>query len=297
LAYCAGSFTAAAQSDNFNDSDDNGWTHYDPLDVLGGPQTSFLCTNGTYRIKGTSTPDLATYGPGRGGAFITTTSYTEFYVSVDVVSWDTNLHQLFGVCARVSDLGLLTTKGYLFNLDTGNPALGDMDIARIDQESGTPIETGGGAVALTPGASYRLVFMGNGPDLDAFLFQLPNTVIPIGHVSASDPTYDSGHCGLLVADEVNGSAQELAAPDVTFDNYFASDRMPPPPMMIASDPVAQTIAVSWAPYPGYVLESAPSLSGTVVWTEETPTSTSSTKSTFEAASDTGSRYFRLKKTL
>jgi len=300
LSLCAVALDATAQIDDFNDGNDNGWTHYDPLGdpmLPFGPQMSYICTNGAYRLKGSATPDIFTLGPGRGGSFITNVSYTNFYVSADIVSWDTNVHQIFGVCARISELGLQSTKGYLFDLDTSNPTGGDMDIARIDNEAGTTIETGSGIVTLVPGASYRFVFMGNGPNLDAFVFQLPDTVIPINHISAVDSTYESGYSGLLVADEPNNSPLDIVAPDATFDNYYASDHEPPPPILITSDPATATVTLAWAPYPGYVLESSPSLTVTpAVWTEEIPTSSTSTNVTFETSSATGNKFFRLKKT-
>jgi hypothetical protein len=300
LALCAGSVGALAQSDNFNDGNDNGWTHYDPLYIPPlnlGPQTSFICADGTYRIKGSATPDIMQLGPGRGGSFITTATYTNFYVSADVVSWDTNVHQIFGVCARISDIGLQSTKGYLFDLDTSRPTGGDLDIARIDNEAGTTIESGGGVVTLTPGASYRFVFLGEGPEMHAFLFHLPDTVIPIAHVWATDAGYESGYSGLLVADEPNTSPMDIVAPDATFDNYYAANVIPPPAMRVTADSSAQTMAVSWAPYPGFVLESTPSLEGTPVWTEESPTSISNTNLMFETSNATGNKFFRLKKPL
>lgn len=292
----------AAVTDNFNDGNDDGWTRYDPLGnpLIGlGPQTLFICTNGVYHILGSATPDIANLGPGRGGSFITTATYTDFYVSADIISWDTNVHQIFGLCARMSELGLGTTDGYLLDLDfnPSNPTTGDLDIALVTDEGGYPIEVGPSTLTLVPGASYRLVFMGKGADLDGFVYQLPNTNTPILHITANDTTYASGFSGLLVADEVNTSAMDVVAPDAIFDNYYAASVEIPPSLMITSDSLAKTATITWAAYPGYILQSTTSLNGTPVWIEETPTTTSSTVNSFETPIGASNKYFRLKRPL
>jgi len=287
---------ANAQSYNFNNNSDAGWTHYDPLGEIGlGPQMYYYPTGGVYHLIGTASPDIGTLGPARGGSLITTVSYTNFYVSADVISWDTNVHQIVAVGARLSNLGLGTTTGYLLDLDvnTSNPTSGDMDIARVDNEAGTSIEVGPSGITLTPGASYRFVLMGKGADLDGFVYELPNTNTPILHISANDATYTSGYSGLVIAYNGTSSGPEAVAPDAIFDNYYAAAKAPPIPLMISSDSVNKTVTVSWAAYPGCILQSTPSLTGTPVWTDETPTSTTSTINSFEAPIGAGGKYFRL----
>src|SRR5258708_1996342 len=53
-------------SDNFNDGNDTGWTHFEPLAPFGAPGT-FSFPNADYRIQATASPD-AMLGPGRAGS-------------------------------------------------------------------------------------------------------------------------------------------------------------------------------------------------------------------------------------
>src|SRR5438045_8216546 len=59
-----------AQSDDFNDGNDNGWTRYDPLGDAGvGPQATFTFPDGGYRIRATKSPLLpAQAGVARAGS-------------------------------------------------------------------------------------------------------------------------------------------------------------------------------------------------------------------------------------
>src|SRR5437667_7212288 len=65
LALCSLPSGVEAQFDDFNDGDDQGWTHVSPLAPFGVPGV-FTVTNGGYRIQTTRpSPNPASLGPPR----------------------------------------------------------------------------------------------------------------------------------------------------------------------------------------------------------------------------------------
>lgn len=233
----AGSFTAlattlllfgapckgTAQSDDFNDGNDTTplppWIRYDPI----GTGTWSFPGGNTYRIQSAPSPDPGNFGQGRAGS-VRPVNYSNFYVAVDVVNWDDAIHQVFGVLARTGTIGAGTTTGYMFTYDRGNPAsstAGDMDIIRLDGESPSNLPTtGSDSIHLVPGKQYRFVFIGLGPNFTGQVYELPNTLIPLVEITATDSTYASGPSGLVVAN--NNSPTYDGPADATFDNFLAA---------------------------------------------------------------------------
>src|SRR6185503_18720050 len=77
LALCEPS-SLYAQKDDFNDGDDLGWLHYDPLGSLAGvPQDTWSFPSGRYRLQAAPTPNPAG-GPGRVGSLRQDVSYSSF---------------------------------------------------------------------------------------------------------------------------------------------------------------------------------------------------------------------------
>ena len=74
---------ALAQSDNFNDGNDTGWTRFNPIGTA-----SFSFPAGGYRLATVASPNPATLGPGRGGSLRQDVLYTKLSVSVDIVEWN-----------------------------------------------------------------------------------------------------------------------------------------------------------------------------------------------------------------
>lgn len=215
-----------AQSDDFNDGNDAGWTRYDPIG--SHPQLPDIATFGVvsnaYRIRTTPSPLPEVVGPSRAGGIRRDVSYTDFYATVDLVEWDDTLQQSVGILARVREVGLGTTDGYVL---TYNFRGKDIDITRFTDEDGAGGSltlVGDDKLELVKGKKYRLVFFGRGTEFGARVFDLDNLSTPVLSVTASDATYDSGFCGLLVYD--NSAAQTLGT-DATFDNYFATIQEPP----------------------------------------------------------------------
>jgi len=283
---------ATGQWDDFSSGNDSGWTHYDPLGALFGPMTTFEVTNQAYRIQ-TSIPPVPDAGPGRGGSLRMDKTYSDFYVCVDLIAWDDTVRQVFGVAARLGTVGLGTTRGYLFSYDrSAGATAGDFDLSRLTGEQAAQIETGPSGLHLVAGQSYRLVFVGKGPYLDAYVYGLPNTNTALLHLTGMDATYTSGVCGLIVADNPDDAV--MAQGDATFDNYLATEREPLM-LAVAREPDSTLVTVTWpASYPEYTLESSPSLGVGAIWTPESAFSDGRIFVHY-ADSSTGVKFFRLKK--
>ena len=207
--------------DDFSDGNDTGWIHYDPLAAFRDPPTpaTYQVSNGVYRIATDPSPDPATFGPARAGSVRPDATFTDFLVSVDLIDWDINLNQAFGILARVSTPGLGTTNGYALSYATN----GDLDISLVTGEVPDDLDQAVD-IALDPAKDYRLVFEGYGPNLTGKLFDLADPSTPIAVTHASDRTYTSGNAGVFVYDNTrfaNSSA------DATFDNFAAQDATAP----------------------------------------------------------------------
>src|SRR4030095_4631315 len=101
------------------------------------------------------------------GALRPDVTYTNFYLSVDVLNWNNNTRQAFGLLARVATPGLQTTAGYSFTWERGTGDNGgDLDISRITGEVPSQVTTGPSAIHLDPSNDYRFVFIGGGWQLE-----------------------------------------------------------------------------------------------------------------------------------
>jgi hypothetical protein len=277
--------------DNFNDGNDTtpppAWGRYDPIQAGAW---SFPGGN-SYRIQSAPSPDPANFGQGRAGS-IKPGNYSDFYIAVDLVGWDDNLHQVVGLLARVSTPGPGTTVGYMFTHDRGNPTSdtsGDMDIVRLDNEQPTDLDPSGGldSIHLQTNKQYRLVFMGVGPALTGQVYELPDTVNPVVNYSVTDDTYTSGSVGLVVANNASESGYDGPA-DATFDNFLATTAEPR--LTVTATPGG--IAVSWPLIP-FVLQTSPSLSSPV-WTPITSGITQTGNlNLYIAPTSSGTAYYRL----
>jgi hypothetical protein len=215
---------ARAQSDDFNDGNDTGWTRSSPLAPYGAGGT-FTFPTGGYRIQAPASPSRVNppgdLGPGRAGSFLTGNSYTTFAVAVDVVDWNNSLNQAFGILARTANLGLGTTRGYAFTFATN----GTIDITRVTNEATTNIATA--PITLNPTHDYRLVFTGDDAGLlVGNVYDLADLTASLATAFVTDTTYASGFNGVFVFD--NTSAPNTNPADATFDNYFAGATLPVP---------------------------------------------------------------------
>ena len=211
-----------AQSDDFNEGNDNGWTRQDPIHQAGFPsQVTFSFPNGGYRIQTAVSPAPSLVGQGRGGSLREDVTYGDsFYVAVDLVNWNDADQQVASVVARITTPGLGTTAGYLFGYNNAYPAPGQgvVGIYRLYNEQYTTLRNY--PLFLSPTNQYRLVLFGQGSDLEGRLYQLPNTNTPVAVLSTTDASNSSGYSGLAQADV---SPSKNSPTDVTYDNYSATD--------------------------------------------------------------------------
>ncbi len=264
LALWAQPSAIKAQTDNFDDGNDAGWTHYDPLGGLGlGAQASFHVVSNAYRIQASKNPALpAQVSVARAGALRPDVNYTNFYIAVDLVNWDDTVRQAFGILGRVGTPGLGTTTGYAFTYERGSGVTatsGDLDISRLDGEAPHGVQTGPSAIHLDATKQYRFVFIGVGPNLEGRVYELPNTNSPLITIAGSDSVYPSGTSGLVVYDN-SGSAGPIN-PDATFDNYFATidEPLPGPPLTFELNGFGE-FTVRWPVTPtGFLLQSSSGL--------------------------------------
>ncbi len=297
VALAAAGSSGLAQSDNFDDGNDTGWMRYDPIGSHPAlPDiASFSVVNQAYRIRSTPSPLPTQVGPSRAGAIRQDVTYTDFYVAIDLVDWDETQEQSVGLLARVKEIGLGSTDGYVL---TYNFRGKDIDITRFTDEdpaNGNLRLTGDDSLELVKGKKYRLVFWGIGTDLGARVYDLANPETPLVNVTASDATYASGYCGILVYDN---SADASKGTDATFDNYLALTEEPP--KLEAVDLGFGLIHVRWpGRASGYTLEYTDDLSAPR-WTpvlDETAISYFSDIDRYVYAADgsSGNQFFRLVK--
>ena len=166
-----------AQSDNFDDGTDSAWVRVNVLADYGGPNTySFPAGpfGKGYRIQCTTSAALAgacgSCGAARAVSYRTNV-YSDFYVAVDLISWDNTLDQAIVLLARASGLtnqlspcplpgpcppGFGTVNGYICNYDCNQNGVtatdargGQFQINRVDAEAPTTLATAD--VSLIPG--------------------------------------------------------------------------------------------------------------------------------------------------
>lgn len=277
--------------DTFGDGNDSAppatWSHYDPI---GTGSWSFPDGN-KYRIQSAPSPDPSTLAQGRAGSLLPS-SYSDFYVSVDVAGWDPSIHQVVGILARVSNAGPGSTSGYLFSHDSGDPSsptAGDMDIVRLDGEVPTVLEnlSGEDAIHFETNKQYRLVFMGIGTNLIGKVYELPNTSTPVVHLTAGDDAFSSGAVGLMVANNAASSGYDGPA-DTTFDNFLVTTVEP----LLSIDSSQGVVTISWPDIP-FVLQQTSSLS-TPIWVPVTTGIVQEgNRNVYRVSAPAGSQYYRL----
>jgi MYXO-CTERM domain-containing protein len=224
-------------TDDFNDGNDTGWTRYDPLTQPPAnfpPSTWSFPGGNTYRIQPAQPPSLVA-GQARSGSFVSGLSYTDFFVSADLVNWNNTIAQSFGLGARIINPGLGTTNGYAFLYDTTN---GEFNIYRVTGEQVTSF--GEGTSLLTAGNQYRFTLEGVGNTFTGRVFNVTNLNTPLLTVTGTDGQYASGVAGLIVS----ANANILGPGDATFDNYFSSPSPIPEPATWALASLG--LASAWA---------------------------------------------------
>lgn len=120
------------------------------------------------------------------------------------------MNQSLGLIARVSDVGLGTTKGYTFNYNSFSGYF-QLNLV-VDEAPARALEES--VCKLNPTNSYRLVFTLVGDNVLGQAFASTNLSVPLHSVFGKDATYPTGTAGVF--------AYALAATgglDARFDNY------------------------------------------------------------------------------
>lgn len=207
---------ASAQSDDFEDGNDVGWSHYQPLKDFGAGG-SFTVSGGLYRLSAPASPAPAVLGPQRIGSLRPDKIYTRARVQADITGWRTNINQAFGLIGRAAKLGLGTTEGYTYNY---NSVSGFHQINLVQGEQATR-QVNESAFPLNPADRYRMVFILTGEILVGRLYSITNSSIPLHSVAGMDENFQGGISGVfayaLTADH---------ALDTRYDNYAADEPGP-----------------------------------------------------------------------
>jgi hypothetical protein len=289
LALCGFGPPAVAQTDDFNDGNDTGWTRMNPLAGLpyGGTGT-WSFPGGAYRIQAAASLAPQTAGPGRAGSIINNVNLTNFYLTCDIVDWDNSLDQIFGLLARVGNVGLGQTRGYAFTYATraGRAAAGELQLLLINGEQGNEISGAALDFTMQPDAQYRLVFIGNGGNLTGQVFALPDLSVAVATLNGIDYAHAAGGVGIFTYDN-SPSASSTA--DTTFDNFLAS---PAPPPRMAITKSGNQITLSW-PGEGFILQSTPQFPPTT-WNSITTGITQESGLYVYRPTGSGRGYYRLK---
>jgi hypothetical protein len=274
-------------ADDFNDGNDTtpapAWIREDPIAEAGVPAPCY--TGGTFTFPGggyklfSPVPCVTAAGGPRVSALRGDRIWSDFYISVDVLSWDDTVHQLFGIAARINTPGPGSTAGYLFTWEDGSGTLpnatgGDFDLLRIQAEGATDAHQMEGDVPgqnsgmhLTNGNAYRFVYIGKGFNFEARVYDVADLSAPVKTIFGVDTLamFPNGLVGVIVADHPADSPYHACT--ATFDNFYVAAAEP----RLSMDASSGTAVLSWSASLDciWVLESSPTLGPGSVWTEIT----------------------------
>ncbi len=235
--------TIDAFEDNFDGNRSDRWTHFDPIAEvqLAGPST-FAFEDGVFRMEA-NPPAADPAGPARVFSYIDDEIYSDFYCAVDVVDWNDEINQAFGILGRVDNVGLGQTTGYVCNYDpnqTGGQPGGQFQINRVVDEASAPTIAIGN-VKLLDDHSYRFVFRGEGNRLIGAIYDLLDLTAPVvqietdGDQNPDAVTFTEGRFGLFCFYRGGDLTEDHARPTVTFDNFIVQEANPAPELLPGID--------------------------------------------------------------
>ena len=209
-----------AQSDDFDDGNDNGWTKVNTLAGQGVPASWGFPNGNSYSIA-MEGHGIEALGPPRAGSFIQDVTYENFYMAVDI-NFDPSIDQNMGVLARAKEPGLATLDGYgaVYNPRDADPG-GRLYILRIDDEAAIVMAEADIEEAVSE--NLRIVFRGKGRELKTELYTQEDLLKPIAatEVFEAGDFFETGLLGVFSASD------DVTVPiDVTFDNYIAAEEEP-----------------------------------------------------------------------
>jgi hypothetical protein len=208
-----------AQTDDFNDGNDNGWSRID-LAVLGSPATFSFPSDGAggkaYKIFAPK-PAISGFGPARAYGY-RPEIYSRFVIGVDLLDWDTSVDQQIGLLVRAKEIFLGGTDGYVMNYSVASSTI---QITPVQNETPPPDAIAEVDVVLSPvQGPYRWVLTTDGGEiLLGQIFSVKDLKNPLVSAVARDTRYASGQAGVFIFD-YNDEAYWTNA-TATFDNYSA----------------------------------------------------------------------------
>ena len=146
LTVLALSASAWSQMDDFDIGNADDWELSDVLSQVGGQPAEITFPDGnSIRLQSSPSPDPEALGPSRVGFFREDVIYTDVTVLMDMVAWDPNLAQDFGIIARGQTIGLGTTSGYALTVDVDEQTI---YLSRLDNEVADVVSPGEELVQL-----------------------------------------------------------------------------------------------------------------------------------------------------
>ncbi len=224
---------AQIQQDTFDDGNDEGWDRFSPLDVVGAssiftfPQISE--GNLGYRLQSPA-PAVDAAGPARSFSSLPQV-YSDFYAAVDVMDWNNEVNQAFGLLFRADNIGLGQTTGYVMNYDpqqaSGARGQIQFNIVTGEADQGT---IGAADISFEPGHDYRIVMTAEGETFRGWVYDHLDLTSPIVTYSGVNDLYSNGKIGLF--NFYRGGDQtdpDLGIADTTFDHFYSAPEKPVSP--------------------------------------------------------------------
>lgn len=286
-----------AQIDNFDDGNDNGWSHFDPIGShpLTPPSwVTFDASSKALNIKAPGQNINPALGPSRGAAFQANV-YSDFWVSVDIVDWNPAQRQAIGILARIQpNPSLGNAQGYLLSYQ---PQENDIQITRLigEEPDGYIGEDPPLIPQPEPGVGLRLIFTGTGNTLTGRAYSLSDPDILLAESSGTDNSFTEGISGVLAFDFSNGGNDSI---DATFDNYAAGAEEPYQFATIDARIEEDTLLIDFLSKPGtfYAIDQSSNLEDWLEIDDGIEGAAGSDRTTVQVPFVAGSKvFFRLRK--
>ena len=226
------SLTAVAQvqQDSFDDGNDDGWDRFSPLDIVGASSIfTFPDHPGDghgYRLQSPA-PAVDAAGPARTFTNLPQL-YSDFYSAVDVLDWNNDVNQAFGILFRADNIGLGQTTGYVMNYDpqqaSGARGQIQFNIVTNEADQGT---IGAADISLEPGHDYRFVMSAEGDTFRGWVYDHFDLTAPLVSYFGVNDLYASGKIGVFNFYRGDDAIDpDLGIADTTFDQFYSAPEAP-----------------------------------------------------------------------
>ena len=222
--------SAQLQQDSYDDGNDDGWDRFSPLDIVGASSIftfpEYQGGGHGYRLQSPA-PPVADAGPARSFTLLPEV-YSDFYASVDVVDWNNEADQAFGIIFRADNVGLGQTTGYVMNYNPqqSSGARGQAQFNIVTGESDAGV-IGAADISLEPGHDYRFVMSSEGDTFRAWIFDHMDLTAPLVSYFGVNDLYPKGKTGLFnFYPGPDVTDPDLGIADTTFDRFWSTTELP-----------------------------------------------------------------------